>query len=245
MMIKLGSKAIDIPAGERNYEITDYVRAAGRRGSAQHLSARALSRQGDAGDGHVPGRRDAAAAAHPALGLSLAAGLSLRRAGDAAARHDARDAVHVRQLGRQHAPAARPAAPVVYGPNSSDEMGDVWLQVLPRSPADAMTLARAGAERETRANIAGAELLVRREPENARNQLFLGEQLRRGRPRCRGDSAPRARAAARSEVGARAQLPRRRAPLLREGAARRSRISGGPRRSIRATSACRSTSATR
>src|SRR4029453_9766908 len=42
------------------------------------------------------------------------------------------------------------------------------------SPADLMTLARAGAERETRANIAGAELLVRRVPENARNQLFLG-----------------------------------------------------------------------
>ena len=43
----------------------------------------------------------------------------------------------------------------MYGPESSDEMGDLWLQVLPRSPADAATLVKAFAERETRANVVG------------------------------------------------------------------------------------------
>ena len=43
-----------------------------------------------------------------------------------------------------------PLRPVVYGPESSDEMGDLWLQVLPRSAADASTLVAAFAERETR-----------------------------------------------------------------------------------------------
>ena len=68
----------------------------------------------------------------------------------------------------------KPPKPVVYGPNSSDEMGDLWVQVLPRSSADAATLVRAFAEREARANVAGAELLVRRVPEDAKNQTFLG-----------------------------------------------------------------------
>src|SRR5688500_18790452 len=73
----------------------------------------------------------------------------------------------------RHSPH-KPPKPVVYGPNSSNEMGDLWVQVLPKSPADAATLLRGFAEREARANVAGAELLVRRVPDDAKNQTFLG-----------------------------------------------------------------------
>ena len=63
----------------------------------------------------------------------------------------------------------------MYGPESSDEMGDLWLQVLPRSPADAATLVKAFADRETRANVVAAELLGGPIPrQTPGNQLFLG-----------------------------------------------------------------------
>ena len=53
LMIKLGSKAIDIPAGEAQLHDHRRVRAAGRRGRAERLSARALPRQGDRGARHA------------------------------------------------------------------------------------------------------------------------------------------------------------------------------------------------
>ena len=54
---KMGSKLIDIPAGERDYVVTDTYElpVAGR--SAERVSARALSRQGDAGHRDAAGRR--------------------------------------------------------------------------------------------------------------------------------------------------------------------------------------------
>src|SRR4029079_16670986 len=35
---------------------------------------------------------------------------------------------------------SRPPRPVVWGQNTTDEMGDLWIQVVPRSAADLMTL---------------------------------------------------------------------------------------------------------
>jgi tetratricopeptide (TPR) repeat protein len=88
----------------------------------------------------------------------------------------------------QHDGHPRPIGPVVYGPNSSDEMGDLWLQVLPRSAADAATLTRDVATHEIAVNVAGAEALVSRVPASARNRAFLGSSyMEAGRT---GDAIP-------------------------------------------------------
>ena len=154
----------------------------------------------------------AAAAPHPALGLSLAAGLSLHCADRPPARDDDLDAVHVRQFADNvHRPRG-PLRPVVYGPESSDEMGDLWLQVLPRSAADASTLVSAFAEREKRGNVTAAELLASVYRERQKSAV-PGRQLRGSWPRRRGGASPRTRVATRSAIGERAQLSRRRAAL--------------------------------
>jgi Flp pilus assembly protein TadD len=58
----------------------------------------------------------------------------------------------------------QPPKEVRYGPHSTDEMGDLWLQVVPRNSADARILARDYNERELRANVIGAEKMVRSRP---------------------------------------------------------------------------------
>ena len=68
----------------------------------------------------------------------------------------------------------RPPRAVTYGAGSHDEMGDLWLQVLPRTADDAVILSRAFSERETAASVAGGEMLVRRFPSNAAHRAFLG-----------------------------------------------------------------------
>jgi tetratricopeptide (TPR) repeat protein len=56
---------------------------------------------------------------------------------------------------------------VVHGPRSSDEMGDLWLRLLPRTLDDAASLARSFGEHELASEIAGAERKVSRDPKNA------------------------------------------------------------------------------
>ena len=68
----------------------------------------------------------------------------------------------------------RPARPVIWGPQSSDEMGNLGLQLLPRSPADASMLEQAFAEREARDNVLGAEIRVRDAPRDAHERTWLG-----------------------------------------------------------------------
>ena len=58
----------------------------------------------------------------------------------------------------------RPPKQVTYGPHSTDEMGDLWLQVVPRKKADAQLLARDFIDRELRASVIGAEKMVRSKP---------------------------------------------------------------------------------
>jgi len=173
-MIKLGSKAIDIPAGERKYEISDtYVLPVDVELLSIYPHAHYLAREMHAmatfPDGTTrPLLRIRHWDFHWQQDYRYTSPVKLPRGTTLAMRF-----TYDNSPDNAHRPRG-PLQPVVYGPNSSDEMGDVWLQVLAASPADLMTIARAGAERETRANIAGAELLVRRVPENARNQLFLG-----------------------------------------------------------------------
>jgi len=63
---------------------------------------------------------------------------------------------------------------VVYGPRSSDEMSDVWLQVLPHDDHDREALVRQLSAREARTDIAGYETLLRARPQEAAVRGLLG-----------------------------------------------------------------------
>ena len=73
-----------------------------------------------------------------------------------------------------HGAADRAPRRVSYGPQSSDEMGDLWLQVLPREPQARRDLERDAFLRETRANLASAEMLAGLDPRDAKRQNLLG-----------------------------------------------------------------------
>ena len=184
-MVKLGSKAIDIPAGERDYVVTDtYVLPVDVDLLSVYPHAHYLGKEMQASR-DTAGRHEAAAAPDQRWDFHWQQDYRYADADRAASRHAVDDALHVRQQPAD-APPGTPAAvvPIVYGPNSSDEMGDLWLQVLPRSAADAATLIRDVASHEIAVNVAGAEALVSRVPASARNRAFLGSSyMQAGRTR--------------------------------------------------------------
>ena len=71
--------------------------------------------------------------------------------------------------GPQHPPQR-----VVYGPRSSDEMSDLWLQVLPHGQHDRAVLQEELARRDALADITGFETLLRARPTDATTRTLLG-----------------------------------------------------------------------
>jgi Flp pilus assembly protein TadD len=67
-----------------------------------------------------------------------------------------------------------PPRRVVYGPQSADEMGDLWLRFVPRNFADAEVLAASYEKNELRKRIAMTELTVKADPSDARARNELG-----------------------------------------------------------------------
>lgn len=67
-----------------------------------------------------------------------------------------------------------PPVRVQIGSRSVDEMAELGLQVLPKSPADAALLTQSFADRDALANVAMAEMRARQSPRNAEYQAFLG-----------------------------------------------------------------------
>jgi tetratricopeptide (TPR) repeat protein len=63
---------------------------------------------------------------------------------------------------------------VTAGQRSTDEMGNLGLQLLPRSQTDRLQIVADFDTRATLANVAGGEMLVRNNPNNAHNRAFLG-----------------------------------------------------------------------
>ncbi|HUR33346.1 MAG TPA: tetratricopeptide repeat protein [Vicinamibacterales bacterium] len=71
-----------------------------------------------------------------------------------------------------HSPPAR----VVYGPQSTDEMGDLWLRFLPRTRGDAVVLAQSFTENESRKNLEAAERGLADHPDDGRRMGTVGAQ---------------------------------------------------------------------
>jgi tetratricopeptide (TPR) repeat protein len=70
-----------------------------------------------------------------------------------------------------------PPRAVSYGPQSSDEMGELAFQLLPRTKADYDLLARVNAARMTRAFMANNEHKLRKNPDDAEAHAELGVLL--------------------------------------------------------------------
>src|SRR4030095_13450757 len=69
----------------------------------------------------------------------------------------------------------RPPRRVTWGQNATDEMGALWVEVIPRNSADAAVLTQDYFRRALASDIASAELQVRNDPKNpaAHNRLAL------------------------------------------------------------------------
>lgn len=70
-----------------------------------------------------------------------------------------------------------PPQPVYYGMRSTDEMGELWLQVIMKSQQDFMTLNRALQPRFVRDQILSNEALLRRDPNAPRPYAEIGAAL--------------------------------------------------------------------
>ena len=177
---RLGSKAIDIPPGTARYTVEDfYVLPVDVEVLSVYPHAHYLATEMTA-IASLPDGRSLALLRIPAVELPLAGRVPLRGTAVPAEGHAAPDDLRLRQLRREPGEPSGPPAHVVYGPQSSDEMGDLWLRLVPRTPDDAAVLARSYVEHELRKETAIGEQLVARRPQDARLRNALAAAYIRG-----------------------------------------------------------------
>jgi tetratricopeptide (TPR) repeat protein len=174
IVVKLESKSIDIPAGEPNYVIEDsYVLPVDVSVVSVYPHAHYLARemQGTATlpDGTMKPLllikrwdvrwQDQYRFKDP---LALPRGTTLRMR-----------FTYDNSAANPRSP--RPARRVSWGQNSTDEMGALWVEVVPSRSEDASVLTRDYFQRALATDIASAELLVRNNPRDAaaHNRLAL------------------------------------------------------------------------
>ena len=159
-LIRLGSRTIDIPPGEREHVVTDTfvlpvaVEALGVVPHAHDL-AREMEARAALPDGserwliHIADWdfdwQDEYRYVDP-LHLPAGTTISMRYTYDNSAGNPR----------NPHEPPRR----VVFGPDTTDEMADLWLQVLPTRPQDLPVLERDFSRKEARANIAAYRRLL-------------------------------------------------------------------------------------
>lgn len=174
ILIKLGSKTIDIPAGEAAYTITDaYVLPADVDVLTVYPHAHYLAKDmkgfATLPDGTMKwliwikdwdfNWQDEYRYTEPIF-LPKGTTVTMRY-------------VYDNSAGNERNPN-HPPQRVRYGPHSSDEMGDLLFQVVPRERAEAAGLARDQREREARANVARGEQLLKDAPDDADANNWLG-----------------------------------------------------------------------
>lgn len=172
-MVRLGSVQIDIPAGQRDYAVSDtYVLPVDVEALSVYPHAHYLAKdiKGFAKlpdgttkwliwikdwDFHWQDVYQYATPVSLPRGTTLTMQYTYDNSGD--------------NKQNPHHPPRR----VVFGPASSDEMGDLWLQVLPRNTADLAALERDFQQRELNFAITGSERSVQAAPRDAEEHNFL------------------------------------------------------------------------
>ena len=167
IVVKLESKAIDIPAGESNYAIDDsYVLPADVDALSVYPHAHYLAKE-MRGTATLPGGTERPLIWIPRwdvrwqdqyryrspLFLPKGTKLSMRFTYDNSSANP----------NNRHRPPQR----VKWGPLSTDEMGALWLEVVPRRTEDAAVLTNDYVRRALQADIAAAELQLRSRPQDA------------------------------------------------------------------------------
>ena len=94
---------------------------------------------------------------------------------------------------------SHPPRRVRAGTQSSDEMGNLGIQLLPRTAADAATLTASFERHAAEIDLAGAEMLARQDPSNAASQAAAGIAL--SRLRRFGEALPRLEQAVQLDPG--------------------------------------------
>lgn len=177
LALRLGSKTIDIPAGAERYTTRDEIRLpAAVEVRAVYPHAHYLGRKVEAtahtADGAVRTLlripqwdfmwQDQYRYRRP---LVLPAGTVLRL-----------EWVFDNSASNPRNPHSPPQR-VVYGPSSLDEMGDLWLQVVPLDAQDFSQLAARFERHETEADVAAYRAAVERSPADGRLRFKLGSEL--------------------------------------------------------------------
>jgi Flp pilus assembly protein TadD len=177
VLLRVGSTRLDIPAGEARHEATDrFVLPVDVHVLAVSPHAHYLTRDIRV-TARPPGAPEMSLLDIPAWDFRwqedyrYRAPLALPAGTEIAARLVFDNSTG--NVANPHVPPRR----VVYGPATTDEMGDVWLQVLPARAADARRLEREVAEREARAQVDGYRLLVGAQPRVALHRVTLGTLL--------------------------------------------------------------------
>ena len=181
-VIKLGSKTIDIPAGTRNHRVEDSYRLPADVEAVSvyphaHYLARDMRCVATLPDGTVKWLiwikqwnfhlQDQYQFAAPVF-LPRGTLLTMQYTYD-------------NSLDNLHNPH-HPPRQVMFGPQSEDEMADLWLQVVLRERRDMATLAADYIQRELRADVELGELRLRHFPDSAKEHNDLGAAyLRAGR----------------------------------------------------------------
>jgi len=175
--LRLGSETIDIAAGDRDYIVSDrYVLPVDVELLAIQPHAHNLARRMEASATLPDGVtrpliaiadwdfrwQDVYRYASP-MPLPKGTTIAMRYAYD-------NSAANVRN---PHQPPAR----VVWGQNTSDEMGDLWLQLVPRTPADFAALERDVRRKTLADDLSAYTKLLASDPDNALRHDAVGDLL--------------------------------------------------------------------
>ena len=175
--LRLGTKVMDVPAGEANYRVRDVYRlpvAVELVGLYPH--AHYLGKEMRAWAEFEDGRRRSLldipawdfnwqAEYRFVRSVSLPAGARL-----------AMEFTYDNSAGNPRNPHDPPRR-VLYGPESSDEMGDLWIQVVPRRKEDLAALKLDFARKETAARLAGYRFKLDQNPEDEKALFSLAGML--------------------------------------------------------------------
>jgi tetratricopeptide (TPR) repeat protein len=175
--LRLGSETIDIPAGTRDYVVADeYVLPVDVEVLAVQPHAHNLARRMEA-RATLPG-----GATQPLIAIAdwdfrwqdvyrYAKPIALPKGTTIAMRYEYdNSSANARN---PHHPPAR----VVWGQNTSDEMGDLWLQLVPRSTADFARLERDVRRKTLVDDLAAYDKLLEADPDNALRHDAVGDLL--------------------------------------------------------------------
>ena len=175
--LRLGTKAMDIPAGEERHRIEDRYRLpvdvelVGLYPHAHYLG-REMRAWVELGDGRKRSLLDIPqwdfnwqAEYRFERPVSVPAGATL-----------AMEFTYDNSADNPKNPH-RPPRRVLYGPESSDEMGDLWVQVVPRREADLATLKLDFARKETAARLAGYRFKLEMDPDDEEAHYSLAGML--------------------------------------------------------------------